>query len=154
MAPFSQPPDTAAPIPLAACTAPLAGLMLILLVVWMASLPRLDHAVSLQMDAHCPEPLPPPPRLHQVLIDADNVLWWDGQRMRNRAELEGRLQGVGAMDVGRRPGIRVEAAPMADYRSFVAVLASAQRLGVTRLDIAGGGLLPTMDCPLVCHAIE
>lgn len=140
--------------PLATLTAPLAGVMVTILAVWIMAIPRLDHAVRLQIGGPCAAPLAPPAQIHSVHIDADNAVSWDGTPLANLRALEARLRAIGTMVPARQAGVRVVAHPSADYGAFMAVLAPAQRLGVQRLDIGGEGMLPSMECPASCDTRE
>ena len=93
---------------------------------------------------HCQEKLPPIPPSQGVLvdpvvirldIDADASLRWNGQLLGDRQALETRLAEAAA--VQPQPELHIRSHAQAKYEATAAVLASAQRLGLTKLGIVG-----------------
>ena len=82
---------------------------------------------------------PPPPLVKpEVLkIDVDNAgrIWWNGEVLPDRATLDERLAGAAAQTV--QPELHLRPDKAAKYEVVAAVLASAQRLGLTRIGIIG-----------------
>ena len=116
-------------------TTPLIDVMLVLLVMLIITLPIQLHSVNLNM----PVGNPPPPLVKpEVLkIDVDNAgrIWWNGEVLPDRATLEERLAGAAAQAV--QPELHLRPDKAARYEVVAAVLASAQRLGLTRIGIIG-----------------
>ena len=116
-------------------TTPLIDVMLVLLVMLIITLPIQLHSVNLNM----PVGNPPPPLVKpEVLkIDVDNAgrIWWNGEVLPDRATLDERLAGAAAQTV--QPELHLRPDKAAKYEVVAAVLASAQRLGLTRIGIIG-----------------
>ena len=116
-------------------TTPLIDVMLVLLVMLIITLPIQLHSVNLNM----PVGNPPPPLVKpEVLkIDVDNAgrIWWNGEVLPDRATLEERLAGAAAQAV--QPELHLRPDKAARYEVVAAVLASAQRLGLTKIGIIG-----------------
>ena len=116
-------------------TTPLIDVMLVLLVMLIITLPIQLHSVNLNM----PVGNPPPPLVKpEVLkIDVDNAgrIWWTGEVLPDRATLEERLAGAAAQAV--QPELHLRPDKAARYEVVAAVLASAQRLGLTKIGIIG-----------------
>ena len=116
-------------------TTPLIDVMLVLLVMLIITLPIQLHSVNLNM----PVGNPPPPLVKpEVLkIDVDNAgrIWWNGEVLPDRATLDERLAGAAAQTV--QPELHLRPDKAARYEVVAAVLASAQRLGLTRIGIIG-----------------
>jgi biopolymer transport protein ExbD len=116
-------------------TTPLIDVMLVLLVMLIITLPIQLHSVNLNM----PVGNPPPPLVKpEVLkIDVDNAgrIWWNGEVLPDRATLDERLAGAAAQAV--QPELHLRPDKAAKYEVVAAVLASAQRLGLTRIGIIG-----------------
>ena len=116
-------------------TTPLIDVMLVLLVMLIITLPIQLHSVNLNM----PVGNPPPPLVKpEVLkIDVDNAgrIWWNGEVLPDRATLEEKLAGAAAQAV--QPELHLRPDKAARYEVVAAVLASAQRLGLTRIGIIG-----------------
>ena len=114
---------------------PLIDVMLVLLVMLIITLPIQLHSVNLNM----PVGNPPPPLVKpEVLkIDVDNAgrIWWNGEVLPDRATLDERLAGAAAQAV--QPELHLRPDKAAKYEVVAAVLASAQRLGLTRIGIIG-----------------
>jgi biopolymer transport protein ExbD len=114
---------------------PLIDVMLVLLIMLIITIPIQNHAVNMNMQAGTP-PQTLPPDAVKIDIDADGTVSWNGQAMPDRAALERRLQTVAAMPV--QPEIHLRPNQLVAYKSVIAVLASAQRLGVTKIGVVGG----------------
>ena len=116
-------------------TTPLIDVMLVLLVMLIITLPIQLHSVNLNM----PVGNPPPPLVKpEVLkIDVDNAgrIWWNGEVLPDRATLEEKLAGAAAQAV--QPELHLRPDKAARYEVVAAVLASAQRLGLTKIGIIG-----------------
>ena len=116
-------------------TTPLIDVMLVLLVMLIITLPIQLHSVNLNM----PVGNPPPPLVKpEVLkIDVDNAgrIWWNGEVLPDRATLEERLAGAAAQAV--QPELHLRPDKSAKYEVVAAVLASSQRLGLTKIGIIG-----------------
>ena len=116
-------------------TTPLIDVMLVLLVMLIITLPIQLHSVNLNM----PVGNPPPPLVKpEVLkIDVDNAgrIWWNGEVLPDRATLDERLAGAAAQTV--QPELHLRPDKAAKYEVVAAVLASALRLGLTRIGIIG-----------------
>ena len=116
-------------------TTPLIDVMLVLLIMLIITIPIQTHAVKLNMPAGNPPPPTVPPVVVTIEIDFDGAVFWDGQQVADRAALETRLTDVAAQPV--QPEVHVKANKIVTYKSVAAVLASAQRLGVTKLGVVG-----------------
>ncbi|MDP2824148.1 MAG: biopolymer transporter ExbD [Sulfuritalea sp.] len=116
-------------------TTPLIDVMLVLLIMLIITIPIQTHAVKLNMPAGNPPPPTVPPVVVNIEIDFDGVVFWNGQQVPDRTTLEARLTDVAAQPV--QPEVHVKANKIVAYKSVAAVLASAQRLGVTKLGVVG-----------------
>jgi len=117
-------------------TTPLIDVMLVLLVMLIITIPIQTHAVKLDMpQANTPPSEAPPPPAVELEIDFDGTVLWNGAPM-DRATLEANFRreaqaGENQSEFHIRPNKLVE------YKYVAAVLASAQRLGVTKVGIVG-----------------
>jgi biopolymer transport protein ExbD len=116
-------------------TTPLIDVMLVLLIMLIITIPIQTHAVKLNMPAGNPPPPTVPPIVVNIEIDFDGAVFWNGEQVPDRATLEARLTDVAAQPV--QPEVHVKANKIVAYKSVAAVLASAQRLGVTKLGVVG-----------------
>lgn len=116
-------------------TTPLIDVMLVLLIMLIITIPIQTHAVKLNMPAGNPPPPTTPPIVVRVEIDFDGSVFWNGEQVPDRQTLEARFANAAAQPV--QPEVHVKANKIVAYKSVAAVLASAQRLGITKLGVVG-----------------
>jgi biopolymer transport protein ExbD len=116
-------------------TTPLIDVMLVLLIMLIITIPIQTHAVKINMPVGTPPPPPKPPIVVQIDIDFDGTVIWDGEVVANRALLEQRLQQVAAQP--DQPEVHLRPNKLVTYKSVAMVMASAQRLGVTKIGLVG-----------------
>jgi biopolymer transport protein ExbD len=118
-------------------TTPLIDVMLVLLVMLIITIPIQTHAVKMDM----PQATPPlednsqPPPVVELEIDFDGTIIWNGETIGSRALLESRLRRA-ALEV-QQPEFHIRPNKLVEYKYVAAVLASAQRLGVTNIGLVG-----------------
>ena len=116
-------------------TTPLIDVMLVLLVMLIITLPIQLHSVNLNMPVGNPPPPLVKPEVLKIDIDNQGRIWWNGEVLPDRASLEERLTGASQQPV--QPELHLRPDKAAKYEVVAAVLASAQRLGLTRIGIIG-----------------
>jgi biopolymer transport protein ExbD len=117
-------------------TTPLIDVMLVLLIMLIITIPIQTHAVKLNMPVGNPPPPPTPPEIVNIDVDFDGTVIWNGATVANRGELEQRLKLAAAQPI--QPEIHLRPNKLVTYKDVAAVMASAQRLGVTKLGLVGG----------------
>jgi biopolymer transport protein ExbD len=80
-------------------------------------------------------PPPKPPVIIRIDIDFDGTIGWNGEIIPDRATLESRLQQVAAEP--DQPEVHLRPNKLVTYKHVAMVMASAQRLGVTKIGIVG-----------------
>ena len=113
---------------------PLIDVMLVLLIMFIITIPPQTHAVKLNMPipttAKPKEPRPP----IRIDVDFDGTIGWDGVAV-TRDELQSKLRAVAAeadqQEVHLRPN------KLVTYKHVAFVMASAQRLGVIKIGLVG-----------------
>ncbi len=113
---------------------PLIDVMLVLLIMLIITIPIQNHAVNLNMPIGAP-PQSTPPTVVTIDVDFDGTVLWNGLALPDRATLESKLQSVAVMP--DQPEVHVRPNKLVAYKSVAAVLASAQRVGVTKIGIVG-----------------
>ena len=116
-------------------TTPLIDVMLVLLVMLIITIPIQLHAVNLNMPVGIPPPQLVKPEVVKIDIDPSSQIYWNAEAVPNRADLEERLRTIATVDP--QPELHIRPDRRAKYDVVAAVLASAQRLGVTKLGIIG-----------------
>jgi biopolymer transport protein ExbD len=116
-------------------TTPLIDVMLVLLVMLIITIPIQLHSVNLNMPVGNPPPPLVLPEVVKIDIDPQSRVYWNGEWLQTRAELEERLQGAAAKAV--QPELHLRPDKAAKYEIVAGVMASSQRLGLTKIGIVG-----------------
>ena len=116
-------------------TTPLIDVMLVLLVMLIITIPIQLHAVNLNMPVGNPPPQLVKPEVVKIDIDPSSQIYWNAEAVPDRADLEERLRTIATVDP--QPELHIRPDKRAKYDVVAAVLAAAQRLGVTKLGIIG-----------------
>jgi biopolymer transport protein ExbD len=114
---------------------PLIDVMLVLIIMLIITIPIQNHAINLNMPAGNPPPPLAPPVVVNVDVTADGTVLWDGIVVPDRAALETKMQAVVAQST--QPEVHLRPNKLVAYKSVAAVMASAQRLGVTKIGMVG-----------------
>src|SRR3979409_2419612 len=78
---------------------PLIDVMLVLLIMLIITIPIQTHAVKLNMPVGTPPPPDVPPQVVTIEVDFDGTMVWNGEVLRDRADLETHLRGAAAMAI-------------------------------------------------------
>jgi len=116
-------------------TTPLIDVMLVLIIMLIITIPVQLHSVNLNMPVGTPPPPLKEPVVVTIDIDFDGTVLWNGEPVPDRAALEARLSRAAAEP--DQPEVHIRPNKLVEYKSVAAVLASAQRLGVTKLGMIG-----------------
>ena len=116
-------------------TTPLIDVMLVLLIMLIITIPIQTHAVKLNMPIGTPPPPLVPPEVVTIEVDFDGTLIWNGRVVPDRQELEARLRAAAEMPV--QPEVHLRPNKLVKYESVAMVMASAQRLGMTKIGLIG-----------------
>ena len=116
-------------------TTPLIDVMLVLLIMLIITIPIQTHAVKLNMPVGKPPPNTVQPQIVTIDIDFDGTIIWNGEQLAGRPELEARMRNAAAAAV--QPEIHLRPNKLVKYRNVAMVMASAQRLGLTKIGIVG-----------------
>ena len=116
-------------------TTPLIDVMLVLIVMLIITIPIQTHAVKLNMPVGNPPPPTVPPVVIQIDVDFDGTIFWNGETVAGREPLEQRLGAAAATEP--QPEIHLRPNKLAQYKDVAMVMATAQRLGLTKLGVVG-----------------
>ena len=116
-------------------TTPLIDVMLVLIIMLIITIPIQTHAVKLNMPVGSPPPPTIPPEVVTIEVDFDGTFIWNGQVIPDRTELESRLRAAASMPV--QPEVHLRPNKLVKYESVAMVMASAQRLGITKFGMIG-----------------
>jgi biopolymer transport protein ExbD len=114
----------------------LIDVMLVLLIMFIITIPIQTHAVKMNMPVPSNAAPPPvPPEIVRIDLDFDGTIGWNGEIVPDRNALEFRLQALAAMP--EQPEVHLRPNKLVTYKYVAMVMASAQRLGVTKIGIVG-----------------
>src|SRR2546422_7326834 len=116
-------------------TTPLIDVMLVLLVMLIITIPIQLHSVNLNMPTGNPPPPLVLPEIVKIDVDPAGRIYWNGEIVLDRATLEEKIQAAAAQAV--QPEVHLRPDKAAKYAVVAGVMASAQRLGLTKIGIVG-----------------
>jgi biopolymer transport protein ExbD len=116
-------------------TTPLIDVMLVLIIMLIITIPIQTHAVKMNMPVGPSSPPPRPPEIVRIDVDFDGTIGWNGTIVADRAELENKLAMVAAQP--DQPEVHLRPNKLVSYKVVAMVMASAQRLGVTKIGLVG-----------------
>ncbi|GMW05813.1 MAG: biopolymer transporter ExbD [Gammaproteobacteria bacterium] len=116
---------------------PLIDVMLVLLIMFIITIPIMTHAVKLDMPRPNPNAVEPPapPEVIELEIDFDGTVLWNGTTVPDFATLE-RYFSIEAGKVPQ-PELHVRANKRAKYDNVAKALALAQRQGMSKIGFVG-----------------
>jgi biopolymer transport protein ExbD len=116
-------------------TTPLIDVMLVLLIMFIITIPIQTHAVKMNMPTPNNAPPPKPPEVIRIDVDFDGTIGWNGEVIADRPALEAKLAAVAATP--DQPEVHLRPNKLVPYKVVAMIMASAQRLGVTKIGIVG-----------------
>ena len=115
-------------------TTPLIDVMLVLLIMFIITIPVMTHKVAVDLPRGVPPTIPVEPETHLVTLDSGARLSWDGAPMAESA-LPARLAAFRGAAPDGILHLRTDAE--ARYEDFDRVLAAVKRGGIERLGFVG-----------------
>jgi biopolymer transport protein ExbD len=109
--------------------------MLVLIIMMIITIPKEMHSVNLNMPVGNPPPPTTPPTVVTIDVDFDGTILWDNAAVPDRATLEAKLATVAAQ--AEQPEVHLRPNKLVEYKYVAEVMASAQRLGVTKIGMVG-----------------
>ena len=116
-------------------TTPLIDVMLVLLIMLIITIPIQLHSVNLNMPVGTPPPSAVKPEIVKIDIDEKSVVYWQGVAVPDREALFAKMTAAAAQS--EQPEIHLRPNRLARYEVVAYVLASSQRLGLTRIGVVG-----------------
>lgn len=116
-------------------TTPLIDVMLVLLIMFIITIPVQTHAVKMNMPTGPSSPPPVPPEIINIGVDFDGTILWNGETVNGRGDLQARLYRVSLLP--DQPEVHLRPNKLVTYKYVAMVMAEAQRLGVTKIGIVG-----------------
>jgi biopolymer transport protein ExbD len=114
---------------------PLIDVMLVLLIMFIITIPIQTHAVKMNMPVGPSTPPLTQPEVVRIDVDFDGTIGWNGVIVNDRNELEAKLSRIAQMP--NQAEVHLRPNQLVTYDVVAMILASAQRLGVTKIGIVG-----------------
>jgi biopolymer transport protein ExbD len=109
--------------------------MLVLLIMLIITIPIQMHSVNLNMPQGKSNPPPEKPEVVRIDVDFDGTVLWNGETVPDRPTLEARFENAAAQPV--QPEFHLRPNKLVTYKHVAGVMASAQRLGITKIGLIG-----------------
>ena len=116
-------------------TTPLIDVMLVLLIMFIITIPVQTHAVKIDLPVDSNDPTPPvDPVVNKVIITPENVLQWNGQPITLQQFDELLRQ---SLQLPTEPELQFQPSPTTRYATVDEALASIKRSGITKFGFVG-----------------
>ena len=117
-------------------TTPLIDVMLVLLIMFIITIPIQTHAVKLNMPT--PSNVQPTrlPEIMRIDVDFDGTIGVNGV-LTTKEELDAKLGEWGRLSTADQPEVHLRPNKLVTYKHVAAIMASAQRQGVTKIGMVG-----------------
>ena len=115
---------------------PMIDIMLVLLILFIITIPIQTHAVKLNMPTPSNAAPPKEPVIMRIDVDFDGTIGLNGTLM-TKPELDAKLAEWGRLAVADQPEVHLRPNKLVTYKHVAMIMAIAQRLGVTKIGIVG-----------------
>jgi biopolymer transport protein ExbD len=112
-------------------TTPLVDVMLVLLIIFLITIPVVTKTVPVELPRERNQPRQSKPENITLAITRDGQVYWNEQRLEGEAALLAELKRVATQTP--QPEIQVRGDGDAPYEHFGQVVEASQRAGITRL---------------------
>ena len=109
---------------------PFIDVMLVLLIIFIITVPVINHAVRVDLPRASNEKLVDKPQNVRLTVDADGAYFWNDEPVAD-AVFEQRLQGVASQQP--QPELHIRGDRAVRYERVAQALATAQRVGVQKI---------------------
>ncbi|MFN3591821.1 MAG: ExbD/TolR family protein [Thermaurantiacus sp.] len=117
-------------------TTPLIDVMLVLLIMFIISIPIQTHAVKIDLPPPSDIPSDREPVFNNLEIDFLNQILWNGEQV-TFEQLRTNLQQIGRQPVDDQAEVRLRPDAMAEYATVNQVMALAQQAGIAKMGFVG-----------------
>ena len=130
---------------------PLVDVMLVLLIIFMVTVPPLSYPIQVDLPQPNRNPPPPgnPPEPVRIRIDAGGSITWNGtpvnlQILSSQFDVEGARGDTptGAIDATRQPTIEIETDRDAEYETLAKVLSRAKNADLAKISFVEPSAAP------------
>jgi len=112
-------------------TTPLVDVMLVLLIIFLITIPVVTHTVPLDLPKETNQPRQTKPENINLSVDKDGGVYWNEQRIGNNEKLVERLKQVAVADP--QPEVQIRGDSNARYEHVGRVVLACQRAGIVKI---------------------
>ena len=116
-------------------TTPLIDVMLVLLIMFIITIPIQLHSVNMNMPPASNVKPPVEPEIVKIDIDETGRIFWNGAAVADRNELQSKMVAAAAQPT--QPEIHLRPNKLAKYEIVAYVMAASQRAGLVKMGILG-----------------
>jgi biopolymer transport protein ExbD len=115
---------------------PMIDIMLVLLILFIITIPIQTHAVKMNMPTPSKNQPLKLPDVMRIDVDFDGTIGLNGTLM-TKPELDAKLGEWGRLTPADQPEVHLRPNKLVTYKHVAAIMASAQRQGVTKIGLVG-----------------
>lgn len=110
---------------------PLIDVMLVLLIVFIITVPVMKHAVHIDLPRASNEKDQPKPETIRLSVNAQGVYYWNEQKLDSDNALQGQLAAAAAQQP--QPELHIRGDREVRYERVAQVMAAAQQVGIKKI---------------------
>jgi biopolymer transport protein ExbD len=111
-------------------TTPLVDVMLVLLIIFMITIPVMNHAVKIDLPRATNQPNETKPENINLSVDENGAFWWNTEQI-SPEELQVRINAAASQDP--QPEIHIRGARTVQYEKVAQIMAAVQRAGLRKI---------------------
>ncbi len=112
-------------------TTPLVDVMLVLLIIFLITIPVVIHAVPVHLPKESARPFQTQPQTVTITADRDGHLFWNDAPLTDVSALQNRLTAAATQDP--RPEIHIRGDRDGRFRPVGEIIAACRRAGITKI---------------------
>ncbi|HEU4622468.1 MAG TPA: biopolymer transporter ExbD [Burkholderiaceae bacterium] len=113
-------------------TTPLVDVMLVLLIIFLITIPVVTHTVPVSLPKETNQPRQTRPENIEISIGRNGEIFWNATRLANDDALLDRLQKIAALAV--QPEVHIRGDEYARYEFIGRVVLACQRAGISKVN--------------------
>ncbi|VVD92377.1 MULTISPECIES: ExbD/TolR family protein [Pandoraea] len=113
-------------------TTPLVDVMLVLLIIFLITIPVVSHTVPVTLPKEAVQPLQTTPQNVVLAVTSDGEVYWDERRIPDAATLLDKLKTVAVLTP--QPEVHIRGDLDARYAAIGRVVLACQRAGIAKVD--------------------
>ncbi|HTQ71588.1 MAG TPA: biopolymer transporter ExbD [Acidocella sp.] len=112
-------------------TTPLVDVMLVLLIIFLITVPVVTHTVPVQLPQERNQPTQTKPQTVNISVDKNGVIYWNQQALSGLADLRQRMLAVSGQSP--QPEVHIWGDQNAHYQAVGDVLLACQQAGIQKV---------------------